>query len=142
MEMFLHHGATLFLYGTSYYLNRVECGLIIMFLHDWADIPTAAVRCWTETKYTNIAVASAVSMAVVWLYSRLFIFPQIIYQIMHVEVYEGQFPIVLQFCGFMLIALQVLHFYWFYVLYLSFAKYFKKGQIDDLQKKVVDKKKK
>jgi ceramide synthetase len=75
MEMFLHHGVTLLLYGLSYYLNRIECGLIIMYLHDWADIPCSFVRCFSETVFSNITIISAVSMVILWFYSRLYVFP-------------------------------------------------------------------
>jgi hypothetical protein len=40
VEMFLHHVLTIFLYGQSYYLHRGSYGALIMYLHDWADIPT------------------------------------------------------------------------------------------------------
>lgn len=75
MEMALHHGSTLFLYALSYYLNRVECGAIIMYLHDWADIPCSFVRCFSETVFVAPALISAALMVVFWFYTRLIVFP-------------------------------------------------------------------
>lgn len=77
--MMLHHGLTILLYGISYYMNRVESGAIIMFLHDWADIPTSLLQCFVETTYEKITIFSSVMMMLVWFYTRLIIFPQVIY---------------------------------------------------------------
>lgn len=50
-----------------------------MFLHDWADIFTSFTRCFVETTITPLAVLSAGGMAVSWAYTRLFVFPFVIY---------------------------------------------------------------
>lgn len=132
MEMTLHHGSTLFLYFLSYSINRVEAGAIIMFLHDWADIPCSFVRCFTETTFVFPALISAIGMVILWFYTRLIVFPMIIYSTFH-DLYEGSFLFSLYFSHIMLICLLILHYYWFYVLILSFSKYIKKGQVVDLQ---------
>jgi hypothetical protein len=46
-----------------------------MHLHDWADIPTQFVRCFTETEYVTPSIISAVLMTLSWFYTRLWIFP-------------------------------------------------------------------
>ena len=51
MEMFLHHILTLVLYFIGYMTNWTKTGSLIMFLHDWADIPTSLVKCTIETTY-------------------------------------------------------------------------------------------
>ena len=122
MEMMLHHGSTLLLYGFSYYVGRVEAGTIIMFLHDIADIPCGFVRCFSETIYSNVAILSAVAMMISWFYTRLLIFPQVIYWT-YKDVYDGNYPLFSNFCLIMLCCLLVLHYYWFYVLYLTFKRY-------------------
>jgi hypothetical protein len=122
-EMVLHHGATLFLYGVSYYLYRFECGAIIMFLHDWADVPTSFIKCFSETIFTRINVLGITCMALLWLYTRLYLFPYVIYYALSSDPYEGHYPIVAQFCGLMLCSLLILHVYWFFVLLKCLKKY-------------------
>lgn len=93
-EMVLHHGATLFLYGVSYYLYRWECGAIIMYLHDWADVPTSIIKCFSETIYVKINIFGITLMALLWMYTRLYLFPYVIYYVLSVEIYDGEYPIV------------------------------------------------
>jgi hypothetical protein len=75
IEMNLHHCVTIFLYSFSYMTNLTKGGAIIMFLHDWADIPTSAVKCWTETTIDFMSIISSLSMAALWFYTRIFVFP-------------------------------------------------------------------
>ena len=105
IEMGLHHGATLFLYGVSYYLARYECGLIIMYLHDLADIPSAFLRCWSETLWSRTALFWGIAMITAWPYTRLYCYPYIWHKVLTVEVYNGKYPIVATFCGVFLLAL-------------------------------------
>lgn len=131
MEMTLHHGSTLFLYGLSYYSNRLESGAIIMYLHDWADIPCSFVRCFTETVFVIPVIISAAGMLILWFYTRLIVFPFTIYYT-YVDVSNGEFPIFKYFTGSMLVCLLILHYYWFYVLLMSINKYVSKGKVEDL----------
>jgi hypothetical protein len=75
MEMMLHHAATILLYGLSYYCNRNESGAIVMFLHDWADVPCGFTRCFSETIYQAPTIFFGLVMAVLWFYTRLIVFP-------------------------------------------------------------------
>lgn len=126
-EMVLHHGATLFLYGVSYYLYRWECGAIIMFLHDWADVPTSIIKCFSETIWVKINLIGITLMAILWLWTRLYMFPYVIYYVLRDDPYEGHYPVVGKFCGVMLTSLLILHVYWFWVLLKCINKYATKG---------------
>ena len=79
VEMFLHHVVTLMLYGFSYMTNMTTAGAIIMFLHDWADLFTSMARCFSETTIKPMMAFSGVGMVLSWAYTRLYIFPYIIY---------------------------------------------------------------
>lgn len=129
IEMFLHHAATLFLYGISYYLCRWEFGSIIMFMHDWADVPTSGIKCWSETVFLTPTLISLGFMSTLWLYTRIYLFPYVIYEAYRVDPYEGNFPIVSSFCCIMLTSLFILHVYWFCILMIGVKKYVKKGKI-------------
>jgi hypothetical protein len=115
MEMMLHHAATVLLYGFSYYCNRNDTGAIVMFLHDWADIPCGFTRCFTETIYQGISIFFGLAMAVLWFYTRLIVFPQVINAAL-IDTFDGKHDMFRNFSGFMLVCLLILHTYWFYIL--------------------------
>ena len=51
LEMGLHHFMTIYLYGGCYMVNAWECGGVIAFLHDLADITTGLVKFLAESKF-------------------------------------------------------------------------------------------
>jgi len=77
--MMLHHSVTIALYGLSYLCNLTTIGAVIMFLHDWADIFSAYARAFSETRFKLMATVNVVLLALTWLYSRLIVFPQVLY---------------------------------------------------------------
>lgn len=79
VEMFLHHVVTLVLYGFSYLTNMTDSGAAIMYLHDWADIFASIIRCFTETTIHPITFFGAFGMVVSWFYTRIYMFPYLIY---------------------------------------------------------------
>lgn len=130
--MFLHHVVTIFLYGQSFILHRASYAAVIMFLHDWADISTQFVRCFNETKYNGFALFWAVMMTISWGYTRLYVFPQVIYNVTLDNFYSGTWFKSDECFMVQLVVLQILHIYWFYVLIKSFVRYISKGEIKDL----------
>ena len=125
IEMMLHHIVTLFLYGFSYLINMTASGSVIMFLHDWADIFTSFVRCFSETTLTALTLTSTFGMTVSWAYTRLIIFPQVILYscFSGVDIYQNAGFIGDKFLGCLLIVLYILHIYWFIILIRSIKKY-------------------
>jgi hypothetical protein len=117
VEMFLHHVVTILLYGGSYMCNFTRAGASIMFLHDIADIFSSFVRCYTETNILSLLLVSVAGMTLSWAYTRLFVFPYMIYHSLinysedRASAYRGN-----QFLVALLSVLLVLHYYWFYVL--------------------------
>lgn len=141
VEMFLHHVVTLMLYGGSYMINMTDAGSVIMYLHDWADVFTSFVRCFTETTLTPLSVASALGMLLSWFYTRLWVFPQVIYwSCFHKDIYHGAGFVSDKFFGSLLSILFILHVYWFFVLLKSIQKFIKVGKAEDLQQRVEKKK--
>jgi hypothetical protein len=95
MEMILHHCCTLVLYFTGYTTNWSKFGSLIMFLHDWADISTAFIKCTIEIKYKELVWLSSIINVFVWGYSRLYVFPWVLYSGMYIypeqDVYPNQY---------------------------------------------------
>ncbi|CDW76728.1 lag1 longevity assurance [Stylonychia lemnae] len=141
IEMFLHHVVTLTLYGGSYLINETAAGSVIMFLHDWADIFTSLVRCFTETTLVTCSVVSAIGMTVSWFYTRIYVFPMTIYySCFDRDIYHGAKFYGDKYFGSLLIILYILHVYWFFVLLKSIHRFTKLGKTDDLQQRVEAKK--
>jgi len=133
IEMLLHHMLTVALYMFSYMLMLIKIGSLIMFLHDWADIWTPFCKIFVETTYKKMTVFGAAVCWFVWVYSRLIVFPQIIYFGIHAYPKPYIYPnwqqkdhldvvkhsIVdwyLQCMGIFLCFLLVLHVYWVMLL--------------------------
>ena len=133
--MFLHHCVTLVLYGASYLLNMTPGGAVIMYLHDWADIFTSIVRCFTETTILPMTLVGITGMATSWAWTRLIIFPQAIYaSCFKYDIYKGAGFMSAHFIGFLLSILFLLHVHWFIIMCKSINKYITKGKAEDLQR--------
>ena len=77
--MFLHHLVTIFLYAASYMMNFTKIGSLIMFLHDCGDIFMKISKIFVETNFKKSTVIIAIWTWLFWNYSRLYVFPQIIW---------------------------------------------------------------
>ena len=75
IEMTLHHSLTIGLYIFSYMMGFVKIGSLIMFLHSWVDIWSPFTKIWVETEYKNLTIIGASMTWIIWVYSRLFVFP-------------------------------------------------------------------
>lgn len=133
VEMFLHHVVTLLLYGFSYLTNMTAAGAVIMYLHDWADIFAALVRCFAETTFVAISLISVTGTTLAWFYTRLIIFPQIIYaSCFKYDIYQGRDFTGDKYFGILLSILYILHIHWFIIILKSINRYVVKGKADDL----------
>jgi len=80
LEMLLHHVLTLALYMLSYMINITKVGSLVMFLHDIADVPVAGLKALVETTSSKLTVVvGSIIMPGTWFYTRLWVFPQLIY---------------------------------------------------------------
>jgi TLC domain len=111
IEMTLHHAVTVYLFGFSYMGNFIIGGPVT-FLHNWADVAISFTRIWNETiHYKTIAMYSFIISQLVWGYTRLYVFGQLIVSCMTLEVFLYSSCIQPIF-GFLLGSLYVLHVYW------------------------------
>jgi len=109
--MTLHHAVTVYLFGFSYMGNFVIGGPVT-FLHNWADVCISWTRMWGETRfYNSVALYSFVFSQCIWIYTRLYVFGQLIVASMTLEVYTHS-PYVQPIFGFLLVSLYILHIYW------------------------------
>jgi hypothetical protein len=110
-----------------------------MYLHDWADIFTQFVRVFTETTFVLPTLLSAIGMTISWGYTRLYVFPQVIWACGIGQVYKGRRFYSEDYLVYQLCILLILHIYWYYVLLRSLGKFIFKGKIEDYQQKIKQK---
>lgn len=132
VEMMVHHLLTLLLYGSSYLLNIQEIGSMIAFIHDIADIYTNVSKLLSETVIWKLATIPHFSNLVVWFYTRLYVFPWVIYTYVTLPTDLDHTIIKRNLVTFLCI-LVVLHTYWFYMIIIIIIHYVTKGKADDLQ---------
>ncbi len=134
--MYVHHLVTLFLVGHSYMMQRTQDGVIVMLLHNISDVPTSFVRGLIQTRYMAATVGIGVFMMLSWAYTRLYLFPQVIYQ-----GYQKQFLAKGGFYSepyltYELLILLILHTYWYYLFIAAFAKLIYGGKLEDNQQSI------
>jgi len=114
LEMALHHFLTLYLYGGCYMCNCWECGGVIAFMHDIADVTANLVKGLSETKYKRLAAGLFIGHILNWAYTRMYVLPFLIYGIHIYGPDMGSAYLKPIFC-YLLSGLCALHFYWFYI---------------------------
>ena len=134
-EMVLHHLVTLYLYGYSY-LTHTIIGGVIAVLHDIADIFVTNTRIWSDSKFTWPLRISFVLLLPIWFYTRMLVFPYIIYTIIVTPVNFASDYIKFYF-AFLLSCLCFLHYYWFTLMIKMVINFFTKGIEEDLQNQIV-----
>lgn len=72
-EYALHHGLALFLIWFSYMMNLTQVGILVLILHDPADVFLILARAYTDykfrKKYVNIAIYTICYLT--WVYTRV-----------------------------------------------------------------------
>ena len=131
IEMSLHHLVTLLLYGSSYLLNMQEIGSTIAFIHDIADVPTNVSKMLSETVIWKYATIPHVSNIFVWGYTRLTVFPWVIYTYVVLQT-DHDNTIIKRNLATFLCVLVVLHTYWYWMIFQIIIHYITKGESKDL----------
>ena len=129
-----HNLAACYLFGFSY-ISNLQIGIVIVFIHDIADIWVTWTRAWAESEYKKVTVASFSALIIVWCYTRIYLLGECIYiSTVKMEVYTVS-PYVQPIFGFLLSCLLLLDIYWLFV-FMKIAKFFLTcGLCEDLQNK-------
>ena len=125
--MLLHHFVTIFLISFSYGTGYYKIGLIVLFMHDVADILLEFSKCNMYLKHRNgqlykihetLANITFLTLTVVWFVFRLYWFPlKVLYSTGVVSLHK-MFHLGGKMYGllnFLLWTLLVLNIYWYYV---------------------------
>lgn len=136
LEMGLHHVVTLYLYGGGYLTNIWESAGVVSYLHDIADILTNLVRILSETNNKKTTAALFIIYMAVWFWTRLFVFPIMIYQIEIYAPYMDKEGILVHVFAYLLCCLFVLHVNWFYMFSKILKKFTDTGVAEDTINKI------
>ncbi|XP_072321036.1 ceramide synthase 2 [Eucyclogobius newberryi] len=116
-EQIVHHCATLVLLSFSWCANYIRVGTLVMLVHDASDVLLESAKMFNYAKWERTCQGLFVLFAVVFMWTRLVIFP---FWLIHCAwVYP---PLVFPpFFGYyffnaMLLVLQALHVFWAYLI--------------------------
>lgn len=119
VEMVIHHGATLGLVVLSWWHRYTRIGLVVLILHNWADIflylakvvvyVTHGKGKWKEILFTLFAINFFIS--------RLYFFPLVVLPSAYWDS-TTYTPLILYWftCNLLLWCLQALHVFWFFLI--------------------------
>ncbi|KAE8627093.1 hypothetical protein XENTR_v10006873 [Xenopus tropicalis] len=115
--MFIHHLATVGLISFSYVNNMVRVGTLVMCLHDASDFLLEAAKLTNYAKFQRLCDSFFMFFALVFVTTRLIIFPLWILNTTMFESWEliGPYPSWWLFNGLLLV-LQILHIIWSYLI--------------------------
>ena len=151
IEMMLHHGLTVSLITFSYLVNIIEIGVLVVYVHDIADMFGHFGKAFSDTHFKLVKYFNAVSMWGAWLYSRLIVFPYITYygELVipytkpHVSIYRGSYDESLTLIMVLfLFFLFLLNIWWFYLITVMIWRFARSGADEDIQNKIQINKKK
>uniref|UniRef100_A0A8C9EKT0 Ceramide synthase 5 n=1 Tax=Pavo cristatus TaxID=9049 RepID=A0A8C9EKT0_PAVCR len=128
--MFVHHLATIGLITFSYMNNMVRVGTLVLCLHDASDFLLEAAKLANYAKYQRLCDAFFMLFGVVFIVTRLGIYPFWILNTTLFESWEliGPYPSWWLFNG-LLVTLQILHVIWSYLIVRTAYKALVRGKV-------------
>ncbi|KAM6231617.1 ceramide synthase 4-like isoform 2-T2 [Spheniscus humboldti] len=112
-EQIIHHIATITLIFVSYCANLIRFGMIIMLVHDASDYILELAKMLHYMKWKQVCEAVFIVFAVVFIISRLVVFPLITY---YYFVTKFQLFLISCLINTFLMILQLLHVFWSYLI--------------------------
>jgi len=130
-QMFIHHIATIALMSFSWICNLTRIGSLVLLVHDCADIFLEAAKMTKYAGYQKVCDVIFAIFTVVWIVTRLGIFPGWIIYNTSIEAPQilPMFPAYYIFNGLLLLLL-VLHVFWTYLILKIAYKALNAGQME------------
>ncbi|XP_072099960.1 ceramide synthase 4a isoform X2 [Mobula birostris] len=138
-EQIIHHIATIFLIGFSYCANYIRVGTLVMLVHDASDYIMECAKMFNYAGWRKTCDILFVVFALVFLITRLVIFPKVvIYTTFYysMEIFQPFFGYY--FFNLLLMVLQVLHIFWAYLILKMAVKFVFVGKIEKDERSDVD----
>lgn len=130
-EQIIHHIATIFLIGLSYSCNYVRVGTIVMLVHDSSDFLMESAKMFNYAGWRKTCDTLFVAFAVVFLVTRLLIFP---FRVIHSTMFLF-LDVLDPFFGYyvfnaLLLVLQALHIFWAWLIVRMIYKFAFMGKVE------------
>lgn len=138
-EQIIHHVATIVLISFSYFANYIRAGTLVMAVHDSSDYFLESAKMFNYARWQRTCDSLFVVFTVIFLVTRLVIFP---FWIIHctavtsLEFYPAFFGYY--FFNAMLMVLQLLHIFWAYLIVRMLYRFIFVGQLDKDERSDVD----
>ncbi|KAK6759212.1 hypothetical protein RB195_021061 [Necator americanus] len=144
IQMMLHHAITIVLLYLSWSMNMVRVGILVLFVHDAADIIIETAKIVRYANWQITLNVLFVIFIVVWTATRLVYYPFWIMRSIWFDAPELiqssyrwvnllQRPLVPRLLMVMLSSLLVLHIFWTYVILKVAYKSMQGGELDDVR---------
>uniref|UniRef100_A0A8C4ZN53 Ceramide synthase 3 n=1 Tax=Gadus morhua TaxID=8049 RepID=A0A8C4ZN53_GADMO len=123
-EQIVHHLATLTLLSFSWCVNYIRIGTLVMLVHDSSDVLLESAKLFNYAKWERTCNALFVVFAIVFMVTRLIIFPfwlihcTWVYPVEHYPPFFGYY-----FFNVMLVVLLLLHIFWAYLILRMVRKF-------------------
>ncbi|KAJ8271069.1 hypothetical protein GJAV_G00122400 [Gymnothorax javanicus] len=130
-EQIIHHIATIALLGFSYCSNYVRIGTLVMLVHDSSDFLLESAKMFHYAKWTKTCDSLFVVFTVVFLVTRLVVFPsKVIYTtlVLSMDFFTPFFGYY--FFNVLLLVLQGLHIFWAWLILRMVCKFIFRGTVE------------
>ncbi|XP_061594299.1 ceramide synthase 4a [Cololabis saira] len=130
-EQVVHHIATLFLISFSYCANYVRVGTLVMLVHDSSDFLLESAKMFHYAVWTRTCDSLFVIFALVFLVTRLVVFPSRVVHttlVVSLEFFQPFFGYY--FFNALLLVLQGLHIFWAYLILRMVYKFVFLGKVE------------
>ncbi|KAJ7993119.1 hypothetical protein DPEC_G00269110 [Dallia pectoralis] len=130
-EQIIHHIATIFLIGLSYCANYVRIGTLVMLVHDSSDFLLESAKMFNYAGWRKTCDTLFVIFALVFLVTRLVVFPgRIVYSTLVVSMDFFQPFFGYYFFNALLLVLQALHIFWAWLILRMVYKFVFLGKVE------------
>uniref|UniRef100_A0A3B4T8N9 Ceramide synthase 4a n=1 Tax=Seriola dumerili TaxID=41447 RepID=A0A3B4T8N9_SERDU len=130
-EQVIHHIATIFLVGFSYCANYVRVGTLVMLVHDSSDFLLESAKMFHYAGWTRTCDSLFVVFALIFLVTRLVVFPgRVIHTTLVVSLEFFQPFFGYYFFNALLLILQALHVFWAYLILRMVYKFVFLGKVE------------
>ncbi|XP_036399545.1 ceramide synthase 2 [Megalops cyprinoides] len=123
-EQIIHHFATLTLLSFSWCANYIRVGTLVMIVHDASDVLLESAKVFNYAKWEKTCNILFIAFAVVFMITRLIIFPfwiihcTWVYPVLSYPPFFGYY-----FFNVMLVVLLLLHTFWAYLILRMLKKF-------------------
>ncbi|XP_076847397.1 ceramide synthase 2 isoform X2 [Brachyhypopomus gauderio] len=130
-QQMVHHFATIMLLGFSYCANYIRVGTLVMLIHDASDFLLEAAKMFNYAGWKKTCNTLFIVFAVVFLLTRLVVFPSKIISTTLISSMEVFQPFVgYYFFNALLLVLQALHVFWAWLILRMAYKFLFLGKLE------------